>query len=113
MRRSSPTRKFGGALAMGVVVAIISNEAIVVGRHSQPGQTQIEEEGCKSAPKARSPIGISTATSANVSAKSKWVDGWKIKSWADWIIAWTSFAVFVTLEAAVLYSYCVFLRIIH
>src|SRR2546430_12739024 len=57
------------------IFAIISNEAIVVGRHSQPGQTQIEEEGCKSAPKARSPIGISTATSANVSAKSKWEIG--------------------------------------
>ncbi|HXT41053.1 MAG TPA: hypothetical protein VN887_13665 [Candidatus Angelobacter sp.] len=48
-----------------------------------------------------------------MNTKSKMIDGWKIKTWVDWVIAWTSFVVFVTLEAAVFYSYCVFLRIMH
>jgi len=41
------------------------------------------------------------------------VDGWKVKTWKDWAVAWTSFVVFIVLEAALFYSYCVFLRLIH
>ena len=38
------------------------------------------------------------------------VNGWKIKNWFDWMFAMASFAIFLTLEATIVYSYWVMLR---
>ena len=73
----------------------------------------VEKRGFAAVGNARTAVGILPAISANVNTKSKFIDGWKIKTWVDWVIAWTSFVVFVTLEAALFYSYCVFLRIMR
>jgi len=64
-------------------------------------------------PEAKWFVGILVAVTVNVNTKSKWIDGWRIRNWVDAMFAWTSFVVFVVLEAAIFYSYCVFLRVIH
>jgi len=48
-----------------------------------------------------------------VNAEKKIIDGWKIKSLLDWWFATASFMVFITLESAMIYSYFVFLHIVH
>jgi len=48
-----------------------------------------------------------------VNAQKKIIDGWKIRSLLDWWFATASFMVFVTLESAMIYSYFVFLHIVH
>jgi hypothetical protein len=47
-----------------------------------------------------------------VNAKKRRVQGWRLKSWFDWCFAILSFAVFILLEAALIYSYFVFVRVL-
>jgi len=45
--------------------------------------------------------------------KAKLIDGWKVRSWLDWAVAMISFALFLILESAVIYSYWIFLGQVH
>jgi len=56
-------------------------------------------------------IGIFSAASIVVKSEKKWVQGWRVKGWFDWIFALLTFLVFVLLEAALIYSYLVFVRV--
>jgi len=47
-----------------------------------------------------------------VKTKKKWIQGWEIKGWFDWGVAVLSFVVFALLEAALIYSYLVFVRVL-
>ena len=44
--------------------------------------------------------------------KKKWIQGWQIKGSLEWCVAVLSFVVFVLLEAALIYSYLVFVRVL-
>jgi len=57
-------------------------------------------------------LGISSALRQVVNAKKKWVQGWRLKSWFDWCFAILSFVVFLLLEAALIYSYFVFVHVL-
>ena len=57
-------------------------------------------------------IGIFGASSIGVKTKNKWTQGWRIKGWFDWSFAVLSFVVFVLLEATLIYSYFVFVRVL-
>ena len=48
----------------------------------------------------------------NVKEKKKWIEGWRIKNFFDICFAILSFVVFLLLEAALIYSYFVFIRLL-
>jgi len=48
-----------------------------------------------------------------VNAKSRWIDGWKVRNWFDWCFAVTSFLVFLGLEGVIIYSYFTLLNLIR
>ena len=47
-----------------------------------------------------------------VKEKKKWIEGWRIKNFFDICFAILSFVVFLLLEAALIYSYFVFIRLL-
>jgi hypothetical protein len=57
--------------------------------------------------------GIGFALPDSVNAKSKWIDGWKVRNWFDWCFAVTSFIVFLVLEGVIIYSYFTLLNLIR
>ena len=53
-----------------------------------------------------------TAPTTDVKAKKKWIEGWRVKNFFDFCFAILSFVVFLLLEAALIYSYFVFIRLL-
>jgi len=47
-----------------------------------------------------------------VKAKKKWIEGWQIKNFFDFCFAILSFIVFLLLEAALIYSYFVLIKLL-
>ena len=47
----------------------------------------------------------------DVKEKKKWVEGWQIKNFFDFCFAVLSFIVFLLLEAALIYSYFVLIKL--
>ncbi len=52
------------------------------------------------------------AHTTDVKEKKKWIEGWRIKNFFDICFAILSFIVFLLLEAALIYSYFVFIRLL-
>ena len=57
-------------------------------------------------------LGIFSASSMGVKTKNKPNQGWRIRGWFDWSFAVLSFLIFVLLEATLIYSYFVFVRVL-
>jgi hypothetical protein len=47
-----------------------------------------------------------------VKPKKKWIEGWRIKNFFDFCFAILSFIVFLLLEAALIYSYFVLIKLL-